>query len=166
MDLSADREALARGKRATTPKHGKKPENRLYSAFRRGNPSKGGDGEIVINPDASIAVVAVCGNEAITYSKGKKVRSPQGRVRFDNHGQAVQFAIERDAMERRYRDSRESSERVSTPFYQVKVAGVVIDQTNSRERAHAELRSGGARPKELWLITDSSSAELLDRIAA
>lgn len=54
--------------------------------------------------------------------------------------------------------------RVYPPFYQVKVAGHVIDHTNNREQAHAQMRTAAALPAELWLIHDNGKAQLLDRI--
>lgn len=56
--------------------------------------------------------------------------------------------------------------KVYFPFYQVKIAGQVVDHTNSRESAHAQMRSAWAKPAELWLIRDGGAPELLARVSA
>lgn len=58
------------------------------------------------------------------------------------------------------------AEQVHTPFYQVKVAGVVVVHTNRREEAHTLLRTAAAKPAELWRINEGGSADLLERVPA
>lgn len=165
MDASSSE--ISKGKRATVPKHGKKPENRLWSRTRRGYGVKESEGDGTINPDASIMVAAVCGSEVRIYEKSKRVRKLSNVIDFANHGQAAIFATEHDEAGRRARaSSRDESARVYAPFYQVKVGGTVIEHTNNREKAHAELRAGAAMPKELWRVSEGGQAELLERIAA
>lgn len=56
-------------------------------------------------------------------------------------------------------------EHVYPPFFQVKVAGQVVEQTNRRETAHSALRSAGAKPAELWQVNASGSAQLLEHVS-
>lgn len=56
--------------------------------------------------------------------------------------------------------------KVYFPFYQVKVAGQVVDHTNNRESAHATMRNAWAKPAELWLIPEVGSPQLLAKVAA
>jgi hypothetical protein len=165
MDASTATE-IKQGKRASVPKHGKKPENRLWSKWRRGHGTKTDDNDGTINPDATIRVAAVCGEEVLIYDKSKRVRRLSTTYQLANHGAAVLFAAEWDEAERRSRSSsRDDFVRVSAPFYQVKVAGHVIDHTNLRDRAHVELRDGAAKPKQLWRISEGGGAELLEMVA-
>lgn len=48
------------------------------------------------------------------------------------------------------------------PFFQVKVAGRVVEHTNSRAEAHDAMKDAWAKPVELWRISQGS-AELLER---
>lgn len=160
MDASTTPES----KRATTPKHGKKPENRLYSKWRRGMANSQREGDGGMNPDASIRVAIVCGDEVRVYEKTKGApRRLYGSYSFASHGAARLWAEEHDAMERQARESsaKGADARVYTPFFQVRAAGTVIDHTNSRESAHAWKRAASAKPTELWRIEQGGRAVLL-----
>lgn len=166
MDMTTGGE-MTKGKRATVPKHGKKPENRLWSTFRRGHGAKKDDSDGTINPDASIRVAAVCGSDVLLFAKSRNgVRRLEQTTEYGSHGEAMQVAAEHDEGARRSRitTSSTTSDHVFLPFYQVKVAGFVTDQTNSRERAHGDLRSAAAKPAELWRISEGGEAELLERM--
>lgn len=88
-----------RGKRASEPKHGKKPENRLWSKFKRG------DGKVKerdeINPDAAIDVAVVCGNVVHTYRDKKHGRGLISIHNFAHRGAALMWAHEYEEFQRR-----------------------------------------------------------------
>jgi len=53
--------------------------------------------------------------------------------------------------------------KVYLPCYQVKVAGHVVNNTNNRESAHAQVANASAKPAELWQINPNGSATLIHR---
>lgn len=99
MDASSSE--LKIGKRASVPKHGKSPENRLWSRWKRGDGKTKERDETSINPDAALDVVAVCGTEARVYSDAKHGRRLLIVRQFSNHGQALSFADEYEEYQRR-----------------------------------------------------------------
>jgi hypothetical protein len=103
MEIASDyakvQEAAARGKRATVPKHGKSPENRLWSKTKRGDgKQKERDG---INPDGSLDVACVCGNEVRTYGEVKFGRRLKSVLQFSHRGAAIQYAHEYEEAQRK-----------------------------------------------------------------
>lgn len=97
-----------KGPAKTTPKHGKNPERRLYSTWRRGIP-KNDQADGGINPDGTIDVAAVCGSTARIYSSVKEGRKFRYSIEFASHGGAALFAVEHDAAERAARARRSQS---------------------------------------------------------
>jgi hypothetical protein len=86
----------------STPKHGKRHENRLWSRDRRGD-GKRQERDGGINPDGSISVAAVCGNEVRVYSEAKAGRRLRYAQTFATHGAARLWAHEHDDAERQPR---------------------------------------------------------------
>lgn len=88
-----------KGPAKTTPTHGKRVENRLYSKYQRGKDAKtredGG-----INPDGTIEVATVCGTVVSVYDKVKHGRRRLDRFIAPNHGAAVLWATEHDENQR------------------------------------------------------------------
>ena len=93
----------------TTPKHGKRIENRLYSKFRRGRLMKDDNRPSQLNPDASIYVAAVCGREVTIFNDKKHGRRAVQWRNFPHRGAAVLFAIEHDEAERAARAWRQGA---------------------------------------------------------
>ena len=58
------------------------------------------------------------------------------------------------------------AQTVYTPHFQVKVAGIVVTNTNSHENAHNLLHFAGVRPRELWQIEPRGNAQLLAKVLA
>jgi len=56
-------------------------------------------------------------------------------------------------------------DKIYFPFYQVKVAGKVVDHTNNHAAAHSSARISSAKPSEVWLIHEKGNAQLLYRSA-
>lgn len=88
-----------KGPAQTTPKHGKRVENRLWSKWHRG-PEQRTEQIGGLNPDGTISVVAVCGNEARRYAKVKWGRKLESVDLFPSHGAAKLYADEFERWER------------------------------------------------------------------
>ena len=96
-----------KGPAKTTPKHGKKIENRLYSKYRRGSPKRESSGGI--NPDDHIAVAAVCQDEVRVFDDVKHGRRLIRVRQFAHYGAAALWATEHDAAERRALRNRQTA---------------------------------------------------------
>ena len=54
-------------------------------------------------------------------------------------------------------------DKIYFPFYQVKVAGKVVDHTNNQSAAFSEARTANAKPAQVWFVqSDGRSALVLD----
>lgn len=100
MDASSSGE-LKIGKRATVPKHNKKPENRLWTATRRGDGKRKEREDGGMNPDAAIDVATVCDNEVRTYRDAKSGRGLVSVIAFAHRGAALMYAHEYEECQRR-----------------------------------------------------------------
>lgn len=60
---------------------------------------------------------------------------------------------------------KQEAARVYTPFFQVKIGGVVVDHTNSLDSAKATVKMPGAKPTEIWRIHANGHADLIERVS-
>ena len=57
-------------------------------------------------------------------------------------------------------------EKVYAPFYQVKVAGHVVNNTNNQNSAYSEARVANAKPAQVWYVQADGRASLVLHVAA